>query len=157
MGERWPLEEPGSTPGEHAPLRRQEKIPFAVVGADQEHQVNGKRVLGRKTKWGIIEGERSPLHPQPSPGLVGGGGAPGVWEAAPMGTSLPERVLGSADGGMELCRCSGGTRSLPGCASQASLRHPALLPAPCQPCCPLCLALQWRIRHTASSPSCGTC
>ncbi|OPJ87652.1 septin-12 [Patagioenas fasciata monilis] len=34
-----------------------EKIPFAVVGADQEHQVNGKRVLGRKTKWGIIEVE----------------------------------------------------------------------------------------------------
>ncbi|XP_019395379.1 PREDICTED: septin-12 isoform X2 [Crocodylus porosus] len=33
-----------------------DKIPFAVVGADQEHQVNGKRILGRKTKWGIIEG-----------------------------------------------------------------------------------------------------
>ncbi|XP_074962055.1 septin-12 isoform X5 [Phalacrocorax aristotelis] len=40
---------------------RQEKIPFAVVGADQEHQVNGKRVLGRKTKWGIIEVE-NPAH-----------------------------------------------------------------------------------------------
>ncbi|XP_065500616.1 septin-12 isoform X1 [Caloenas nicobarica] len=38
-----------------------EKIPFAVVGADQEHQVNGKRVLGRKTKWGIIEVE-NPAH-----------------------------------------------------------------------------------------------
>lgn len=34
-----------------------EKIPFAVVGTDQEHQVNGKMVLGRKTKWGIIEVE----------------------------------------------------------------------------------------------------
>ncbi|XP_069066766.1 uncharacterized protein [Pleurodeles waltl] len=34
-----------------------EKIPFAVVGTDQEHQVNGKTVLGRKTKWGIIEVE----------------------------------------------------------------------------------------------------
>ncbi|XP_069502128.1 septin-12 isoform X2 [Ambystoma mexicanum] len=34
-----------------------EKIPFAVVGTDQEHQVNGKLVLGRKTKWGIIEVE----------------------------------------------------------------------------------------------------
>uniref|UniRef100_A0A8D0H0C1 Septin 12 n=1 Tax=Sphenodon punctatus TaxID=8508 RepID=A0A8D0H0C1_SPHPU len=33
-----------------------EKIPFAVVGADKEHQVNGKKVLGRKTKWGIVEG-----------------------------------------------------------------------------------------------------
>ncbi|XP_035195399.1 septin-12 isoform X1 [Oxyura jamaicensis] len=38
-----------------------EKIPFAVVGADQEHQVNGRRVLGRKTKWGIIEVE-NPMH-----------------------------------------------------------------------------------------------
>ncbi|XP_054848929.1 septin-12 isoform X1 [Eublepharis macularius] len=38
-----------------------EKIPFAVVGADKEHQVNGKKVLGRKTKWGIIEVE-NPAH-----------------------------------------------------------------------------------------------
>ncbi|XP_061849175.1 septin-12 isoform X2 [Colius striatus] len=38
-----------------------EKIPYAVVGADQEHQVNGKRVLGRKTKWGIVEVE-NPAH-----------------------------------------------------------------------------------------------
>uniref|UniRef100_A0A8D0H139 Septin 12 n=1 Tax=Sphenodon punctatus TaxID=8508 RepID=A0A8D0H139_SPHPU len=36
-----------------------EKIPFAVVGADKEHQVNGKKVLGRKTKWGIVEVENS--------------------------------------------------------------------------------------------------
>ncbi|KAL7979103.1 hypothetical protein Chor_015127, partial [Crotalus horridus] len=36
-----------------------EKIPFAVVGADKEHQVNGKKVLGRKTKWGTIEGKAS--------------------------------------------------------------------------------------------------
>uniref|UniRef100_A0A8C4QDS5 Septin-7 n=1 Tax=Eptatretus burgeri TaxID=7764 RepID=A0A8C4QDS5_EPTBU len=34
-----------------------EKIPFAVVGSDQEHQVNGKKLLGRKTKWGIVEVE----------------------------------------------------------------------------------------------------
>ncbi|XP_060140836.1 septin-12 [Globicephala melas] len=34
-----------------------ERIPFAVVGADQEHVVNGRCVLGRKTKWGIIEVE----------------------------------------------------------------------------------------------------
>lgn len=38
-----------------------EKIPFAVVGADKEHQANGKKVLGRKTKWGIIEVE-NPAH-----------------------------------------------------------------------------------------------
>ncbi|XP_068099590.1 uncharacterized protein [Hyperolius riggenbachi] len=36
-----------------------EKIPFAVVGTDEEHQVNGRRILGRKTKWGIIEVENS--------------------------------------------------------------------------------------------------
>ncbi|XP_048188195.1 septin-12 isoform X2 [Perognathus longimembris pacificus] len=34
-----------------------EQIPFAVVGADQEHLVNGRCILGRKTKWGIIEVE----------------------------------------------------------------------------------------------------
>nr|XP_004057187.4 septin-12 isoform X1 [Gorilla gorilla gorilla] len=34
-----------------------DRIPFAVVGADQEHVVNGRCVLGRKTKWGIIEVE----------------------------------------------------------------------------------------------------
>ncbi|XP_061455291.1 septin-12 isoform X5 [Rhineura floridana] len=38
-----------------------EKIPFAVVGADKEHQANGRKVLGRKTKWGIIEVE-NPAH-----------------------------------------------------------------------------------------------
>ncbi|NXR74558.1 SEPT9 protein, partial [Pycnonotus jocosus] len=32
-----------------------EMIPFAVVGSDQEYQVNGRRILGRKTKWGTIE------------------------------------------------------------------------------------------------------
>lgn len=31
-------------------------MPFAVVGSDKEYQVNGKRVLGRKTPWGIVEG-----------------------------------------------------------------------------------------------------
>ncbi|XP_014648962.1 PREDICTED: septin-12 isoform X2 [Ceratotherium simum simum] len=34
-----------------------DRIPFAVVGADQEHLVNGRCVLGRKTKWGIVEVE----------------------------------------------------------------------------------------------------
>uniref|UniRef100_A0A1A7YWY2 Septin 9 n=1 Tax=Iconisemion striatum TaxID=60296 RepID=A0A1A7YWY2_9TELE len=34
-----------------------EMIPFAVVGSDLEYQVNGKRILGRKTKWGTIEVE----------------------------------------------------------------------------------------------------
>eukprot|EP00073_Rattus_norvegicus_P039138 XP_008766662.1 PREDICTED: septin-9-like [Rattus norvegicus] len=34
-------------------------IPFAVVGSDHEYQVNGKRILGRKTKWGTIEVENT--------------------------------------------------------------------------------------------------
>lgn len=38
------------------PPIQQESMPFAVVGSDKEYQVNGKRVLGRKTPWGIIEG-----------------------------------------------------------------------------------------------------
>lgn len=40
----------------------QEMIPFAVVGSDQEYQVNGKRILGRKTKWGTIEGKEKTRH-----------------------------------------------------------------------------------------------
>ena len=67
MGERRPQGSLAAPRGECIPLHWQEKIPFAVVGADQEHQVNGKRVLGRKTKWGIIEGEQSPLYPQHPP------------------------------------------------------------------------------------------
>uniref|UniRef100_A0A3P9DC82 Neuronal-specific septin-3 n=1 Tax=Maylandia zebra TaxID=106582 RepID=A0A3P9DC82_9CICH len=39
-----------------------EAMPFAVVGSDKEYQVNGKRVLGRKTAWGIVEGESNALH-----------------------------------------------------------------------------------------------
>uniref|UniRef100_A0A7N6A4F5 Neuronal-specific septin-3 n=1 Tax=Anabas testudineus TaxID=64144 RepID=A0A7N6A4F5_ANATE len=38
-----------------------EAMPFAVVGSDKEYQVNGKRVLGRKTAWGIVEVE-NPHH-----------------------------------------------------------------------------------------------
>ena len=42
-------------------LCQQESMPFAVVGSDKEYQVNGKRVLGRKTPWGIIEGNSTHL------------------------------------------------------------------------------------------------
>ncbi|XP_067914197.1 neuronal-specific septin-3-like isoform X3 [Heterodontus francisci] len=34
-----------------------EIVPFAVVGSNLEYQVNGRRILGRKTKWGTIEVE----------------------------------------------------------------------------------------------------
>ncbi|XP_033117234.1 neuronal-specific septin-3-like [Anneissia japonica] len=34
-----------------------EKMPFAVVGSDKAHKVEGKDVLGRKTNWGLIEVE----------------------------------------------------------------------------------------------------
>ncbi|KAM6299183.1 septin-12 [Aegotheles albertisi] len=58
----YPQEDFDQDPDDRAVNDRiREKIPFAVVGADQEHQVNGKRVLGRKTKWGIIEVE-NPAH-----------------------------------------------------------------------------------------------
>ncbi|XP_061412312.1 neuronal-specific septin-3-like isoform X3 [Lethenteron reissneri] len=40
---------------ENAEVR--EKIPFAVVGSDREYQENGRRVLGRKTRWGLVEVE----------------------------------------------------------------------------------------------------
>lgn len=36
-----------------------EVIPFAVVGSDKEYQVNGKRLLGRKTRWGTVEVENT--------------------------------------------------------------------------------------------------
>ncbi|CAL8332784.1 unnamed protein product [Merluccius merluccius] len=38
-----------------------ESMPLAVVGSDKEYQVNGKRVLGRKTAWGVVEVE-NPNH-----------------------------------------------------------------------------------------------
>ncbi|XP_007886692.1 neuronal-specific septin-3 isoform X3 [Callorhinchus milii] len=34
-----------------------EMVPFAVVGSNLEYQVNGRRILGRKTKWGTVEVE----------------------------------------------------------------------------------------------------
>ncbi|XP_078457613.1 neuronal-specific septin-3-like isoform X1 [Lampetra fluviatilis] len=34
-----------------------ELMPFAVVGSDKDYLVNGRKMLGRKTKWGIIEVE----------------------------------------------------------------------------------------------------
>ncbi|XP_041634559.1 neuronal-specific septin-3 isoform X2 [Cheilinus undulatus] len=54
----YPLKEYDADPEERILNDRiRDSIPFAVVGTDKEHQVNGKKVLGRKTKWGIIEVE----------------------------------------------------------------------------------------------------
>ncbi|XP_037649000.1 neuronal-specific septin-3 isoform X2 [Sebastes umbrosus] len=54
----YPLKEYDDDPEERVLNDRiRESIPFAVVGTDKEHQVNGNKVLGRKTKWGIIEVE----------------------------------------------------------------------------------------------------
>ncbi|KAK7938459.1 hypothetical protein WMY93_001785 [Mugilogobius chulae] len=56
----YPQKEYDEDPEEHvlnSSIR--ECIPFAVVGTDREHQVNGNKVLGRKTKWGIIEVENA--------------------------------------------------------------------------------------------------
>ncbi|XP_061079999.1 neuronal-specific septin-3-like [Conger conger] len=41
--------------------KTREAMPFAVVGSDKEYQVNNKRVLGRKTPWGVVEVE-NPNH-----------------------------------------------------------------------------------------------
>ena len=32
-------------------------MPFAVVGSTSSHQVGNKNVLGRKTRWGVVEVE----------------------------------------------------------------------------------------------------
>lgn len=106
-----------STQGKQTLCVKQEKIPFAVVGADQEHQVNGKRVLGRKTKWGIIEGEQSPSHPQPSAGA---------------GSSTHGCVLawGVLSHGMELC-CA---PVVPSGTQSVLPRHPSTVEPSCQPC-----------------------
>lgn len=32
-------------------------IPFAVVGSDKQHMVNGRTVFGRQTQWGLVEVE----------------------------------------------------------------------------------------------------
>ncbi|XP_029363488.1 neuronal-specific septin-3 isoform X2 [Echeneis naucrates] len=54
----YPQKEYDEDQEEHALNEKiRESIPFAVVGTDKEHQVNGNKVLGRKTKWGIIEVE----------------------------------------------------------------------------------------------------
>ncbi|XP_065820980.1 uncharacterized protein septin12 isoform X1 [Labrus bergylta] len=54
----YPLKEYDEDPEERILNNRiRDNIPFAVVGTDKEHQVNGNKVLGRKTKWGIIEVE----------------------------------------------------------------------------------------------------
>ncbi|CAJ1075380.1 uncharacterized protein sept12 isoform X1 [Xyrichtys novacula] len=54
----YPLKEYDEDPEERILNDRiRDSIPFAVVGTDKEHQVNGNKVLGRKTKWGIIEVE----------------------------------------------------------------------------------------------------
>lgn len=81
--------------GDRAPLGPQEKIPFAVVGADQEHQVNGRRVLGRKTKWGIIEGK-------------GGQGGLGCQQGVLEGSSTPGCTHACSPRGVGLCPRSSG-------------------------------------------------
>ena len=35
----------------------QDLIPFAVIGSDHVHSVGGKQVLGRQSKWGLVEVE----------------------------------------------------------------------------------------------------
>jgi len=53
-----------------SPVWMQEAMPLAVVGSDKEYQVNGKRVLGRKTAWGIVEGRAGTPHHTHITGMV---------------------------------------------------------------------------------------
>lgn len=39
------------------PFLFQEMIPYAVVGSNVQHQINGKTIYGRKTQWGTVEVE----------------------------------------------------------------------------------------------------
>lgn len=57
-GENTQLLSPCSNVASLVASSQQESMPFAVVGSDKEYQVNGKRVLGRKTPWGVIEGKQ---------------------------------------------------------------------------------------------------
>lgn len=34
-------------------------MPFAVVGSDKLHELDGREILGRLTNWGLIEGKQS--------------------------------------------------------------------------------------------------
>ena len=43
----------------YSPFFPQNQMPFAVVGSDKSHTVDGREVLGRLTNWGLIEGKDS--------------------------------------------------------------------------------------------------
>lgn len=34
----------------------EDKLPFALVGSVETHEVNGKHIRGRKYPWGVVEG-----------------------------------------------------------------------------------------------------
>lgn len=37
-------------------------MPFAVVGSTEVHEVDGKKVRGRKYPWGLVEGKHIQVH-----------------------------------------------------------------------------------------------
>lgn len=38
------------------------RVPFAVVGSTEVHEVDGKKVRGRKYPWGLVEGKHTQVH-----------------------------------------------------------------------------------------------
>ena len=52
-------------------------MPFAVIGSETVHEVNGKKIRGRRYPWGIVEGAlprrlaRRALVARPNPNPVG--------------------------------------------------------------------------------------
>lgn len=49
----YPLE--GTADIDHAKMK--ERLPFAVVGSSKWHEVHGRKVLGRRSTWGLVEVE----------------------------------------------------------------------------------------------------
>lgn len=42
---------------DHETLKKlKARVPFAVVGSTEVHEVDGKKVRGRKYPWGLVEG-----------------------------------------------------------------------------------------------------
>lgn len=78
----------------------QEMIPFAVVGSDHEYQVNGKRILGRKTKWGTIEGNRQAAGASIQIGRLKLGHRGPGWVLLGSSIALPHSAIGRGAGGV---------------------------------------------------------
>ncbi|XP_071524219.1 neuronal-specific septin-3-like [Panulirus ornatus] len=53
----YPLHEHEDADDSQENIKIRERIPFAVVGSTTWHDVHGKKVLGRRSNWGLVEVE----------------------------------------------------------------------------------------------------